>query len=194
MSAFAAPRSKNPTDTSLETGCSEDRGMPMGMNNIFYRFHHLTKNEKYATMPARLRMNGIRAHKADPVDFELWCLAASAVNGCGKCIDAHENVLRQKGITEEIMIASVRIASVVHAIGTVLGRGAQFRGGASVAGITQPGRRPRQAQGEIVDLPPMQLKPLLRGARSRIVSICVVAVFLGIAGCRGFFVPDMSGI
>ncbi|MGA7707731.1 MAG: carboxymuconolactone decarboxylase family protein, partial [Acidobacteriaceae bacterium] len=92
----------------------------MGMNNIFYRFHHLTKNEKYATMPARLRMNGIRTHKADPVDFELWCLAASAVNGCGKCIDAHENVLRQKGITEETMIASVRIASIVHAIGTVL--------------------------------------------------------------------------
>ncbi len=95
-------------------------GALMGMNNIFYRFHHLTKNEKYATMPARLRMNGIRAHKADPVDFELWCLAASAVNGCGKCIDAHENVLRQKGITEEIMIAAVRIASIVHAIGTVL--------------------------------------------------------------------------
>jgi hypothetical protein len=23
----------------------------MGMNNIFYRFHHLTKDEKYATMP-----------------------------------------------------------------------------------------------------------------------------------------------
>ncbi len=92
----------------------------MRMNNIFYRFQPLTKNEKYATMPARLRMNGIRAHKADPVDFELWCLAASAVNGCGKCIDAHENVLRQKGITEEIMIAAVRIASVVHAIGTVL--------------------------------------------------------------------------
>lgn len=95
-------------------------GALMGMNNIFYRFHHLTKNEKYATMPARLRMNGIRTHKANPVDFELWCLAASAVNGCGKCIDAHETVLRQKGITEETMIAAVRVASIVHAIGTVL--------------------------------------------------------------------------
>jgi len=26
----------------------------MGMNNIYYRFHHLTKNEKYATLPSRL--------------------------------------------------------------------------------------------------------------------------------------------
>jgi alkyl hydroperoxide reductase subunit D len=54
------------------------------------------------------------------VDFKLWCLAASAINGCGKCIDAHQNVLRQKGITEETMIASVRIASVVHAVDTVV--------------------------------------------------------------------------
>ena len=95
-------------------------GAIMGMNNIIYRFHHLTTNEKYATMPARLRMNGIRAHGADPVDFELWCLAASAVNGCGKCIDAHENVLRQKGVTEEIILAAVRVASLIHAVGTVL--------------------------------------------------------------------------
>jgi len=95
-------------------------GALMGMNNVFYRFHHLSSNEKYATMPARLRMNGIRAHKADAVDFELWCLAASAINGCGKCIDAHENVLRQKGMTEEIIAAAIRIASVMHAIGTVL--------------------------------------------------------------------------
>lgn len=95
-------------------------GALMGMNNVFYRFHHLTTNEKHAAMPARLRMNGIRTHRADPVDFELWCLAASAVNGCGKCIDAHEKVLRQKGITEEIVISAVRVASISHAIGTVL--------------------------------------------------------------------------
>lgn len=95
-------------------------GALMGMNNIFYRFHHLTSNEKYATLPARLRMNGIRAQKADPVDFELWCLAASCIKGCGKCIDSHENVLRQKGMAEETIVAAVRVVSLVHAVGTVL--------------------------------------------------------------------------
>ncbi len=40
-----------------------------------------------------------------------------------------------------------------------------------------------------MDLPPKQFQPPLRRAPSRIVSICVVAVFLGIGGCRGFFVP-----
>ena len=69
----------------------------MGMNNIYYRFQYLSSNEKYATMPARLRMNGMRTHGADPVNFELWSLAVSAINGCGKCVDAHEKVLREKG-------------------------------------------------------------------------------------------------
>jgi len=87
----------------------------MGMNNIFYRFQHLSEHEKYSTLPARLRMNVMRTHGSDPLDFELWCLAVSAINGCGKCIVAHERTLREKGMTEETVIAAVRIASVVHA-------------------------------------------------------------------------------
>jgi alkyl hydroperoxide reductase subunit D len=92
----------------------------MGMNNIYYRFLHLTSNEKYATMPARLRMNVMRTHGVDHNDFELWSLAVSAINGCGQCIDSHEKVVREKGTTEETILAVVRVASVIHAIGTVL--------------------------------------------------------------------------
>jgi lipoyl-dependent peroxiredoxin subunit D len=92
----------------------------MAMNNIYYRFLHLTSNPKYATLPAKLRMNVLRTHGADPVDFELWSVAVSAINGCGKCVDAHENVLRQKGISEETIAAAIRIAAVLHAIGTTL--------------------------------------------------------------------------
>ncbi len=92
----------------------------MGMNNIYYRFHHLTTNEKYATLPARLRMNVLRGHSVEHVDFELWCLAVSAINACGKCVDSHEKVLREKGATEELINAAVRVASVIHAIGVVL--------------------------------------------------------------------------
>src|ERR1035438_1721419 len=84
----------------------------MGMNNIFYRFRHLSTNPKYSEMPARLRMQVIRSHGSDPVDFELWCLAVSAIHGCGVCVDAHEHVLREKGVNEETVLAAVRIASV----------------------------------------------------------------------------------
>ena len=92
----------------------------MGMNNIFYRFQHLSSNPRYSEMGARLRMNGLRGHGVEEVDFELWALAVSAINGCGKCVDAHEKVVREKGATEELVLAVVRVASVVHAIGAAL--------------------------------------------------------------------------
>lgn len=91
----------------------------MGMNNVFYRFQHLSEHEKYSSMPARLRMNIMRTHGSDPIDFELWCLAVSAMNGCGKCITAHDRTLREKGMTEETVMAAVRIASVIHAVGSL---------------------------------------------------------------------------
>jgi len=92
----------------------------MGMNNIFYRFRHLSTNPKYGDMPARLRMQAIRTHGSDPVDFELWCLAVSAINGCGVCVDSHEHVLREKGINEETILAAVRIAAVMYALSAVV--------------------------------------------------------------------------
>ena len=106
------------TPTELEA--AKAAAAIMGMNNIYYRFHHLSSNEKYATLPARLRMNVLRTHGADPVDFELWSLAVSAINGCGKCVDAHEKIVREKGATEELVAAIIRVASVIHAIGPVL--------------------------------------------------------------------------
>lgn len=92
----------------------------MGMNNIYYRFLHLSSNEKYGTIPAKLRMNVLRTHGVDAVDFELWSIAVSAINGCGRCVDAHEKVVREKGMSEETILSVVRIASVIHAIGAVL--------------------------------------------------------------------------
>ncbi|MBV8552284.1 MAG: carboxymuconolactone decarboxylase family protein [Acidobacteriaceae bacterium] len=92
----------------------------MGMNNVYYRFQHLVENEKYKTIPARLRMNVIRTHGTDPVDFELWSLAVSAVNGCGQCIVAHERGVREKGVSEEAVAAVIRIASVIHAVAAVV--------------------------------------------------------------------------
>jgi alkyl hydroperoxide reductase subunit D len=91
----------------------------MAMSNIWYRFQHLVENERYSGLPARLRMNVIRTHGTDPIDFELWCTAVSAINGCGKCIIAHERALQEKGVSAETIAASIRIASVIHAIAAV---------------------------------------------------------------------------
>jgi len=92
----------------------------MAMNNIYYRFTHLVGTPDYQTLPARLRMNAIAKPGVDKADFELWCLAVSAINGCGVCIDSHEKILRAAGLTAEQIQASVRIAAVVHAVAATL--------------------------------------------------------------------------
>jgi lipoyl-dependent peroxiredoxin subunit D len=92
----------------------------MAMNNIYYRFTHLVANEEYRKLPARLRMNVIGKPGVDKVDFELWSLAVSAINGCGMCLDAHERQVRSAGLGSEAVQAAVRVASVVHAVAAIL--------------------------------------------------------------------------
>ncbi len=91
----------------------------MAMNNVYYRFTHLAGNEEYSRMPAKLRMNVIGAPGIDKVDFELFSLAVSAMNGCGRCIDAHEQVLKNGGVTAEVIQTAVRIGAVMKAVATV---------------------------------------------------------------------------
>lgn len=92
----------------------------MGMNNIYYRFTHLVDNPEFQKLPAKLRMNVIANPGVERVDFELWSLAVSAINGCGACVTAHEKVVRQHGLTAEQVQAAVRIAAVVHAVAVTL--------------------------------------------------------------------------
>jgi alkyl hydroperoxide reductase subunit D len=92
----------------------------MGMSNVYYRFLHLVEDEEYGRLPAKLRMNVLAAPGVPRVQFELWCLAVSAVNGCGKCVASHERVLREAGATREQIQAAVRIAAVVHAVAATL--------------------------------------------------------------------------
>ncbi|MFC7331566.1 carboxymuconolactone decarboxylase family protein [Rhodocista pekingensis] len=103
-------------------------GAIMGMNNVYYRTVHLSGNADFKKLPARLRMNVIGNPGVDKVDFELWSLAASAVNGCGMCIEAHEREVLHKGMSTENIQDAVRIAAVIHAVATVLDAEAALSG------------------------------------------------------------------
>jgi alkyl hydroperoxide reductase subunit D len=92
----------------------------MAMNNVYYRFVHLVGQDDYRTMPARLRMNALAKPGVEKADFELWSLAVSAVNGCGMCLESHEKVLRDHGVSREAIQAAARIAAVVHAVAVTL--------------------------------------------------------------------------
>ena len=92
----------------------------MAMNNIYYRFTHLVAAPDYKTMPAKLRMNVLAKPGVEKVDFELWSIAVSAINGCGMCLDSHERIVREHGVSTEAVQAVVRIAAVVHAVAATL--------------------------------------------------------------------------
>jgi alkyl hydroperoxide reductase subunit D len=92
----------------------------MAMNNVYYRFVHLASNKSYETMPARLRMNVIGNPGVDKADFEMWSLAVSAINGCGKCVDAHDKVLRDAGVAEDKIQTAVRFAAIIQSLAVSL--------------------------------------------------------------------------
>lgn len=95
----------------------------MGMNNVYYRYNHMLEeagDAEYSSMPARLRMQIIAKNGADKLDFELWCLAVSAINGCAACVVAHEKVCRDKGASRAAVHTAVKIAAVVKATADAL--------------------------------------------------------------------------
>jgi len=93
----------------------------MAMNNVYYRFlHFMGDGSDYKTLPARLRMQVIGNPGVDHADFELWCLAASAITGCEQCVRSHEAVVRQKGLTAAHVQEAVRVAAIVHALAATL--------------------------------------------------------------------------
>jgi alkyl hydroperoxide reductase subunit D len=76
----------------------------------------------YDNVPARLRMQVIGTHGGvAKEDFELWCFAVSAVNGCASCLVSHEQELRKANMTTEQIHEALRIASVVKAVCATLG-------------------------------------------------------------------------
>lgn len=106
----------------------------MAMNNVFYRTRHLLSDPEYGTLRAGLRMNVIGNPGVEKVDFELWSLAVSAINGCGQCLDSHEQVLRKAGVDRETIQEAFKIAAVIQAVGTTLDAEAALTAVAAPAG------------------------------------------------------------
>jgi alkyl hydroperoxide reductase subunit D len=92
----------------------------MGMNNIFYRFRHLVGKPEYAQKPARLRMTRIAKPATTKLDFELFCLVVSAITGCEVCVQAHEKVATETGLSQDAVHDAIRIAATVRGAAVAL--------------------------------------------------------------------------
>lgn len=103
------------TLSEAEINAAKSAATIMAMNNIYYRFIHLVNDKDFLTMPANLRMSVVGNPGIDKINFELNCLAVSAINGCGMCIEAHTQHLIKNGVSKLAIQSSVRIASVLNA-------------------------------------------------------------------------------
>jgi alkyl hydroperoxide reductase subunit D len=92
----------------------------MAMNNVYYRFRHMVDKPSYQEKPARLRMNRLANPATSKLDFELFSLAVSAINGCETCVRSHEAAVVQGGLTEDQVHDAVRIAATIHAAAVAL--------------------------------------------------------------------------
>ena len=91
----------------------------MAMNNVYYRFLHLTSDHEYRKLPVKLRMNIMSKPGVEKLDFELYSMAVSAINGCGSCMSAHAKVLTEHGLSRVTVQHAVRIAAVIQALSQV---------------------------------------------------------------------------
>ncbi len=101
--------------SDAEINAAKAAATVMAMNNVYYRFVHLVGDKEFSKMPARLRMNVIGSPGIAKVDFELYALAVSAINGCGMCMDAHVHEVTTGGISKQGVQSAIRIAAVVNA-------------------------------------------------------------------------------
>ncbi len=92
----------------------------MGMNNVYYRFRHMVGKPSYSTKSPRLRMNWMAKPLTSKVDFELFSLAVSAINGCENCIRSHEQTVIHGDLTEDQVHDAVRIAATMAAVASAL--------------------------------------------------------------------------
>jgi lipoyl-dependent peroxiredoxin subunit D len=92
----------------------------MAMNNVYYRFRHMIGKEEYLEKPARLRMQRLGQVATNKADFELFCLAVSAVNGCEMCLRSHEEVVVRAGLSTDQVHDAVRIAATMHGAAVAL--------------------------------------------------------------------------
>lgn len=106
--------------SDAETGEAVACASLLSTNNVFYRFRHFTRKEKYNQLQVRIKMSIMLNPILGKEFFELVSLAISAVNGCEMCVKSHEESVLHAGGAEERIFDAVRIAAVVTGVAKII--------------------------------------------------------------------------
>lgn len=100
-----------------EIGEAREAAALMQMLNTYYRFKHLLGEEKMSEYGAAgLRMTSLARPVLGKLQFEMLAFAISVLNACPSCINSHEAVLRQGGVSVGKIHDLARLASVLGGI------------------------------------------------------------------------------
>lgn len=92
----------------------------LATNNILYRFRHFAHKDIYEQLPARVKMNIMANPVLGKEFFEMVSLAISAINGCERCVNAHEASVLKLGATEARIFDAIRVAAVVAGLSKII--------------------------------------------------------------------------
>ena len=98
-----------------------EAGAMMTMLNLYYRFRHMSDHDREPGSvdrygPAGLRMNAMANPVLGKQLYEQIAFAVSVVNGCERCINAHEQELLRHGLSHEVLHDLARLAATVSAL------------------------------------------------------------------------------
>lgn len=90
------------------------------MNNVYYRFKHFVRDDELQKISPRFHVQRAARPRGEKLDFELYGLAVSAINGCELCVRTHAQAVIEGGVSRDEVAESVRIAATLHAAATAI--------------------------------------------------------------------------
>lgn len=108
------------TLSAEEINAAKAAATVMAMNNVYYRSAYMTGDDEFGRLPAGLRMNVIASPGIPKIDFELYSLAVSAINGCGACVQAHTKAVLHENLPKQAVQQAFKIGAVLTATAQAL--------------------------------------------------------------------------
>lgn len=91
----------------------------MTLNNCGFRAKHWLDTD-FEDVRFGLRNTVDLKPGISQADYEVWAIAASAINGCEQCIQAHSQTGQDEGLKIEQLWEAVKIASVISSLAQIL--------------------------------------------------------------------------
>lgn len=92
----------------------------MAMNNVYYHFVELAHDTELNNMLVNLCVSFMNNPGINRLDFGLYSLGVSAINGCGYCVKAHMTHITQYGLSKLGAQSAVKIAATMKSLSQAL--------------------------------------------------------------------------